>query len=226
MIKTLIFFSLLPSIASAQRPAAGSGVFEQVVFWIGAIAVMVLVARAVFKEQLHERRTLRRLIDEIAPFFPEFEIDRLKRWVHQCVPHIWRLYDTHDLSAIEDFVTEEFKAGYHDLGPKQLGPRGEKLIFEKVLKVHPLGLYMVEDTQPPKGIELMLRLEEKVKLFNPVSTGNRKDAKFTQVQTLWTLRHDGKGWRLHRVWEADGDVTDLVERTAVPPVTEWQRKHQ
>ena len=69
----------------------------------------------------------------------------------------------------------------------------------------------------------MLRLEEKVKLFSPLSTGTTSKEQFTQVQTLWTLRHDGEGWRLHRVWEADGDVTDLAERPVVPPVTEWSR---
>ena len=221
MNKYIFSWLFVPSIAFAESSGRQTTFVGQVVFWIGAAAVMYLVGRVVFKEQLHERRTLRRLMDEIGPFHREFDITSITRWVHRCNPHVWHLYIGHDFSDIEDFVTPEFKEIYREQGPRRVTAKGEKLRLDKVLKVHPLGVYMTQDVKPPLGVELMLRLEEKVEIMPSVSTGEAKEAKFTQVQTFWVLRHDGKGWRLNRVWEATEDVTDLAQRTPVPPVTEW-----
>ena len=213
----------IPVFALAQSDSGGrqTNFIEQVVFWIGAAAVMFLVARVVFKEQFHERRTLRRLIDEIGPFHREFDMDTITRWVHRCNPHVWHLYVAHDFSVLNDFVTPAFREVYPNEGPRRLTKNGEKLRLVKVLKVHPLGLYMIDEKKPPEGVELMLRLEEKVEIRPSVSSGGPQSPKFTQIQTFWTLRHDGSGWRLDRVWEALEDVTDLAQRPPVPPVTEW-----
>ncbi len=221
MKRALIFLCMCPATAWTQQSAAGSTIVGQLIFWTGALAVVVLVARTLFKEQFHERKTLRRLIDELGPRYREFDIDVIKRWVHQCAPHVWRAYDTQKLDEIQAFVTPFFSENFQSIGPQQIGPKGEKLIFDRILKIHPLGLYMVDDTAPPNGIELMLRLEEKVRLFSPIATGSDQKERFTQIQTFWTLRHSGSAWRLDRVWQAEGDVTDLAARTQVPPVTEW-----
>ena len=223
MNKYIFSWLFLPSLAFAQSGGRQNTFVGQVVFWIGAAAVMYLVGRVVFKEQLHERRTLRRLMDEIGPFHREFDISSVTRWVHRCNPHVWHLYIGHDFNDIEGFVTPEFIETYREQGPRRVSSKGEKLRLDKVLKVHPLGIYMIRDEQPPLGVELMLRLEEKVEIMPSVSMGASDKPRFTQIQTFWTLRHDGKGWRLNRVWEATEDVTDLVQRTPVPPVTEWMR---
>ncbi len=217
----LIFCS--PGFAVAESGGRQTTFVGQLIFWLGAAAVMYLVGRVVFKEQLHERKTLRRLINEIGPFHREFDMDSITRWVHRCNPHIWHLYIGHDFEDIQDFVTADFMAGYKDEGPRRVTKKGEKLRLNKVLKVHPLGLYMIEDEVPPLGVELMLRLEEKVEILSSISMGTPQKPRFTQIQTFWILRHDGKGWRLHRAWEATDDVTDLDQRTPVPSVTEWTR---
>ena len=220
----LVFLMLsAPALAMAESGGRQATFFSQLIFWLGAAAVMYLVGRVVFKEQIHERKTLRRLINEIGPFHREFDIDSVTRWVHRCNPHIWHLYVGHDFKDIEGFVTAEFVDTYADQGPRRMTKKGEKLRLDKVLKVHPLGLYMVHDEVPPQGVELMLRLEEKVEILSSISMGTPEKPRFTQIQTFWTLRHDGEGWRLHRVWEATDDVTDLDQRTPVPTVTEWTR---
>ncbi len=221
MNKLIVLWLGLPCIAFAESGGRQTTFVGQLIFWLGAAAVMYLVARVVFKEQLHERKTLRRLMDEIGPFHREFDIDSVTRWVHRCNPHVWHLYIGHDFTEIEEFVTADFIEHYRDQGPRRVTKKGEKLRLDKVLKVHPLGLYMVSDEQPPLGVELMLRLEEKVEIMPSISMGTPDAQRFTQVPTFWTLRHDGKGWRLHRVWEATDDVTDLAQRTPVPLVTEW-----
>ena len=78
---------LAPGIAWAQpasEPAPRPDFGMYFVFWFGAVILMLLVGRVVFREQLGERRTLRRMMREIGPFFPEFDIDAVKRWVHLC----------------------------------------------------------------------------------------------------------------------------------------------
>lgn len=224
MLRRILLSLCLPSLAYAQDAPSSRGFIEQFVFWLGAFAVVYLMSKMLFKEQFHERKTLRRLMHEIGPFYPEFDIDSLKRWVHQCAPHVWNIYRTDELTSLSGFMTDQFQATYRDEGPKTVGPKGEKLVFEKILKVHPLGIYMVEDVQPPAGIEIMLRLEEKVKLVEPVASTSGKQERFTQVQTFWTLKHQEGRWKLDRVWAADEDITDLADRQPVPNVKEWMPK--
>ena len=79
----------------------------------------------------------------------------------------------------------------------------------------------MEDGRLPSGVELMLRLEEKVKRVAAIAPKPGQKERFTQVQTFWTLRHQEGRWKLERVWEAEDDAKDLAERPVVPPVREW-----
>ena len=127
------------------------------------------MSKSLFKEQFHERKTLRRLMREIGPVYPEFDLDAIKRWVHRCAPHVWNIYRTNNLDTLDGFLTAEFVRDYASGGPKRVSAKGETLVFEKILKVHPLGIYVVAEGQLPSGIELMLRLEEKVQRVTAIA---------------------------------------------------------
>ena len=130
------------------------------------------------------------------------------------------------MDGLSDFATANFieTAAVQETQLAEKGwQRGGEL--EMVLKVHPLGMYMVDDGPPPAGIELMLRLEEKGRQWVQTATGDivegSKDVR--QIQRLWALRHDGFSWRLDRVWSGADDVVDLASKPQVPTVTDWAR---
>lgn len=231
MIRLSYLLFLIPGVAWAQAvDVAEPAELEfstRVIFWTGAILVMGLVARVVFREQLAERRTLRRLMDEIGPFFPEFDIDRLKRWVFACAPHVWDGWRRRDLSSIEGFVTARFLADQQAVFDEQRRRGHEHAArLDQVLKVHPLGMYAVGDGPPPRGVELMLRLEQKAIdcVVQPDGAVIEGSAAPRQVMHFWALVHDGLRWRLDRVWPARaGEDVDLRDRAPLPPVGEWQR---
>ena len=223
------FLVALVSISSAQgseAPPVQYTLGGQLIFWIGAMALMLFMGRFMFREQLNERRTLSRLIKEIGPFYPEFDIDNLKRWVNLCAPHIWAGFETSDWSKIEDFVTTDFiedaKKQAHTLQEQHLTLKSK---FVSILKVHPLGVYMVGDGPAPRNVELMLRLEQKAMFHLTDARGKTKRGRsdIDQVQHFWTLLHDGHRFRLNRVWLAEEDATDLNQRPAPPVVTDWKR---
>lgn len=213
-----------PRTLTGREPLAFG---ERLLFWLGAVIVMALVARVVFREQLLERRTLKRLMDEVGPFFPEFDIDAVKRWVARCAPHVWSGWRRRDLSSLEGWATarffEESAAEFETQRRRGLEHAAR---LEAVLKVHPLGMYPVGDGQPPKDVELVLRLEEKaidclVQPDGAVIEG-RKDPR--QVMHFWALVHDGHRWRLDRVWRAEpGDDVDLRGKPPLPPIMAWRR---
>ncbi|MCA9541470.1 MAG: hypothetical protein KC620_21380 [Myxococcales bacterium] len=219
---------LAPGIAWAQpasEPAPRPDFGMYFVFWFGAVILMLLVGRVVFREQLGERRTLRRMMREIGPFFPEFDIDAVKRWVHLCAPHVWSGWKRRDMSGLAAFATEDFleaqNARFAELqrkGHEHAARLGE------VLKVHPLGLYPIGEGPPPRNLELMLRLEERAIdcIVEPDGKVIEGREGWRQVQHLWTLRHDGRQWRLDRVWTPTHDV-DLRDRPPLPPLMEWKR---
>ena len=198
----------------------------QLIFWLGALALVTLMARVMFKEQLNERRTLRRLIHEIGPYYPEFDIDRLKHWVHLCAPHVWSGWSSGQVDAIQDFVTDtfrrEFEAHYGAFQDK--GQRIDCQLLD-VLEVHPLGLYMIGDGPAPADTELMLRLEQKAIYQVKDANGRTVDGSdaVRQIQHFWTLRHNGEALQLDRVWLAESDMTDLAQRPIPPDVRTWSR---
>lgn len=209
-----------------QPPPAPPDFSGMVVFWTGALIIMALMGRVIFREQLHERRTIRRLIHEIGPFFPEFDTDALHKWVHLCAPHVWHGWRVRDMSGLADFATPAFlaesAAAFEQA--KHKGQRHDARL-DRVLKIHPLGIYMVGSGPPPMDLELMLRLESKGvdQVLDPDGAVITGKPFVRQVQHLWTLRHDGRRWRLHRVVEATDDVTDLAKRPPAPAVAFWKR---
>ncbi len=195
-------------------------------FWVGAVVVMALVGRVVFREQLNERRTIRRLVNELGPFFPEFDTDALHTWIHRCAPHVFLGWRQRDLSSLADFATPHFfatQAAAFEAARSAGHARDARL--EKVLKIHPLGLHMIGDGPPPADVELVLRLELKAVdcVRSPTGAVITGSATTRQVQQIWTLRHDGRRWRLHHIEAAEGDVTDLASRPQAPPVAFWKR---
>lgn len=210
-----------------RRPAAGGrslvGTFA---FWTGAVLCMFLVARVVFREQWTELKTQRALIHRIGPFFPEFDIDSIKTWVERASPHLWLAWRTGDLSAMEAFLTPEFRAAaearFAEDSAKGWVHHTE---FGKVLKVHTLGLYSIGDAPPPADLELIMRIETRAMHAVVDSTGLvlEGSAKERQVQHFWTLRHDGFRWRLHQVEIAEGDKNHLGKKPALPPIMQWRR---
>jgi hypothetical protein len=209
---------------NAGRPAVQYTLGGQLVFWIGALAMVLFIGRFMFKEQLNERRTLRRLIREIGPFYPEFDIDHLKTWVNRCAPHVWLGWETGDWTAVDGFVTDNFKVRSTQFR-ERLDEDGNALECRLlgVLKIHPLGLYMTGDGPAPKDTELMLRLEQKAVYAVRNDSGKviHGRADVDQVQHFWTLRHDGCSLRLDAVWLAEKDATDLADKPLPPVVTEW-----
>ena len=68
----ILIFAAIPSLLTQTAWAQGMPVDggsrsfgSQLLFWIGATALVVLIARRMFSEQFHEQRTLRRLIKEV-----------------------------------------------------------------------------------------------------------------------------------------------------------------
>jgi len=226
-----IVLILVASVSTAYGQATGRPTIQytfggQLIFWVGALALVLFIGRFMFKEQLNERRTLRRLIREIGPFYPEFDIDHLKTWVNRCAPHVWQGWQTREWSAIDGFVTDNFKASARQfLDTLDEGDCTFEGRLLGILKVHPLGLYMVGDGPAPKDTELMLRLEQKAvyAVRSPSGKVLSGRADVDQVQHFWTLRHDGRAFRLDAVWLAEKDATDLAERPLPPVVTEWVR---
>ena len=221
----IIFFLPLGPLA-AQEPARSiQHTFGgQFIFWMGAVALVVLFGRQIFKEQLNERRTLRRLIREIGPYFPEFDIDSIKRWVALCAPHVWAGWTSGELRGIDDFITDNFKGEWDALMAdiQENDHRVQSQLFA-VLKVPPLGLYMVGPGPAPQDVELMLRLEQKAIYVVRNAQGKviEGSESVQQIHHFWTLRHDGRSLRLNRVWLAERDMTNLAKLPMPPVVTEW-----
>ncbi len=195
-------------------------------FWVGAVIIMTLVARVAFKEMLGARRTLKRLNDELGHHFVEFDIDHIKRWVVLCLPHVWEGWRRGSMSGLVDFATGELLA---EQGAQmaELAAKGHvhEAHFIRSLRVHPLGLFLDGAGPAPKGVCLLLRLEQKCIDFvhdgqDRLVRGRRKVA---QVHHYWLLKHNGHAWRLHRVWYADDDLSVLTRHAPLPPLDQWRR---
>ena len=232
MAKHTLFWSLalfFPSLAlgqDAQNSESPYSFWSYVVFWSGATVMMYFMGRRMFREQLGERRTLRRLIDEIGPIYPEFDIDRVKTWVHRCAPHVWAGWARGQIDTIDGYVTDEFlNRSRAELGQLEMKGLRRDVHLDSVLKVHPLDLAMVGSGPAPADVQLTLRLEIKAKDAVLDASGELLSGspKVRQVQYFWRILHDGYRWRLHEVWPSDGEFERGNDAIDVPQVLQWRR---
>ncbi len=195
-------------------------------FWFGAIVIMAFVSRAIFKEMLGARKTLKRLNTEIGYEFVEFDIDHIKRWVVLCLPHVWQGWAKRDMAGLAEFATDPFMED-ESTRIGELSARGHvhEAHFIRSLRIHPLGLFLEGDGPAPNGVCLLLRVEQKCVDFIQDAQGKlvRGHRKVRQVHHYWLLRHNGHAWRLHRVWEADDDLSILSDNKELPPLDTWSR---
>jgi hypothetical protein len=89
----------------------GRGLVFWALFWAPCVLGLGALLLYLFKEQLNELRTLRFLTNQLAPYFPEFDIEKLQRWVALCAPHVWHGQRRRDFSTLADFATPELLAG-------------------------------------------------------------------------------------------------------------------
>lgn len=213
------------SEADSKSQPGRRGFLFWIVFWGGAVVVMALVGRVVFREHLHERVTLKMLRDHIGKVYPQFDPTSITKWVHHAAPHVWHGQRQRDLSSLVDFATPEFFA-HHDrrFAEQRATGRTHDCRLSAILKVHTLGMYPADGQPPPVGLELVLRVESRGVDCERDSAGKvlTGKAEERQVQHFWTLRHDGARWRLHHVEPATDDRTDLADRPPVPPLVDWR----
>lgn len=196
-------------------------------FWSGGVLVMYLAGRRLFREQANERRTLRRLGDELGHFFPEFDPPNLRRWADLAAPHLYAAWRASEAAGLAAVGTAEFVAAQR-AALDALRASGQRRVCHlgKVLNVHPLGAYLAPgESTPPKGVEMPLRVEVKVIDFvegpgGALVAGARKQR---QEQWLWVLRHSGASWRIHEARPLLDDVEDLDAREPLPPLMAWRR---
>ncbi len=221
----ILLITVMSDIAVAQETEAQAmrqSFTTQLFFWSTAFALLAFIARFIFREQLSERRTIRRLTPEIGPNFREFEIPTITHWVNLCAPHVWSGWTGGSLREIDDFATPAF---LND--PKNRGEQDPTRVVQaslvSVVKVHPIVLLKGESTPPPEGIELILRVEQRGIYCVKNREGKTLDGseKVRSVQHFWTLIHQSGSWRLHRVWPAEDDFKDFPTDREVPPISEW-----
>jgi hypothetical protein len=203
-----------------------SGFFGTFLFWCGAMLVVAVAAWFLFREQIHEWRTLRLLGRGIGPFYPEFEPLAIRAWVERAAPHVWRAWRTRDLGAIPQFATDAFCAAETARFAEEARQGQERdARLTKILKVHTLGLTMAGEGPAPCGCEVELRVELRgVDLVQgPAGAPAGGASGEREMQQFWTLRHDGRQWRLHSIRPATEDRTDLAKRPLPPPIAAWRR---
>ena len=221
--------AFMPSVVWGETVKADSSPYsfwDYVLFWSGGVFLVYFMGRKMFREHIGERRTLRRLIDEIGPVYPDFDIDGVKKWVHLCAPHVWEGWGRGVIETIDDFVTDEFQAHSRaELGALKTQGLRRSVHLESVIKVHPVDLSMVGEGPPPVDVQLTLRLELKAKdaVINAEDQLISGSLKSRQVQYFWRIRHDGQRWRLHEVWPAETDYVRAENTIDVPPILEWRR---
>ncbi len=202
------------------------GFFGTFLFWCGAMLIVGVAAYFLFREQIHEWRTMRLLGRGIGPFYPEFEPLAIRAWVERAAPHVWRASRTRDLGVIPQFASAEFCAAETARfaeETRQGQVRDARL--GKILKVHTLGLTMTGEGPAPRGVEVELRVEVRgVDLLEgPGGVRAAGQAGEREMQQFWTLRHTGDQWQLHSIRPATEDRTDLAKRAPPPPITAWRR---
>lgn len=207
------------------------GFWGTFLFWSGGVLCMYLVGRQVFKEQSHERQTLKRLRDELGHFFPEFDPINIQKWVSIAAPHLYHGRREGDFSSMESFTSEAFRDTQSAKFQELLNSEQRRVThLDKIITVHTLGATWSADPSlgidyPPLGVEMTLRVESKaidfIENFNGDLISGKK--KPNQFQSIWRLAHNGKTWTLIEVYEAKGDLTHLSELPPLPPIAEWRR---
>jgi len=200
-------------------------------FWSGGVFCMYLVGRRVFKEQAHERHTLKRFRDEIGHFFPEFDPLNIKRWVEIATPHLYHSWREGDFSTMKSFTSESLiNTQMTELAKVNIEGRKRIAHFDKVIAVHTLGAAWSSSIpqmikHPPLGVELTLRVEVKAIDFVEDAQGELVSGKKkpNQHQLIWRLTHNGKTWRLDEVYSTEDEITDLANLPPLPPIGEWRR---
>ena len=200
-------------------------------FWSGGVFCMYLVGKRVFKEQAHERQTLKRFRDELGHFFPEFDPLNIKKWVNIASSHLYHGWREGDFSSMESFTSPSFvETQLNELAQVNQNGRRRIAYFDKVIAVHTLGASWSPSESsnilhPPLGVELTLRVEAKAIDFvedeqGEIISGKKKPQQF---QLIWHLLHNGKTWTLDRVYQTDEEITHLAELPPLPPIAEWRR---
>ena len=212
------------TVASTAEGAQAHGFGRMVLFWSGAVLLMAAVARIVFREHIHERRTLRLLRDSIGKARSEFDPVQITTWVNLAAPHVWTAWRTGEPGELPAFSTPRFQADIAQyLAELRAHERHHEARLGKVLKTHMLGLYPDGAGPPPKDLVLVLRIETRAVdcirgADNKVVEGRAGER---QVQHFWTLRHDGRRWQLDLIERAEQDRTDLAKKPPVPSLAEW-----
>lgn len=191
---------------------------------------MYLVGRKVFKEQSHERRTLKRMRDELGHFFPEFDPVNITRWVQLAADHVFYAWREGDFESLQSFSSAEFIKTHHkQVADRRARKEKRSVYLDKVISVHTLGMewHTRDDiTHPPAGVSLTLRVETKAIDFSEdvqghVISGEKKPA---QYQYIWRLIHNGNTWTLSEIYLAEGDITNLNEHPPLPPISQWRHR--
>lgn len=198
-------------------------------FWGGGVLCMYWVGRRLFREQSHERNTLRRFRDELGHFFPEFDPININKWVTIAAEHLYANWHSGEWDSMKSFTTDHF-IEIQQAASTSLKEEGlvREAYLGKILNVHLLGAYLQEGYQtPPLGVELICRIEIKAIDFKYYSAdpdlvlGIKKPK---QEQQIWTLRHTGHTWKLHQVEVATDDITHLKKYDPLPEIILWKKK--
>jgi hypothetical protein len=216
-----------PITPPANPPRQQRPLPTRILYWVGAGIAMLLVARKVFQEQLHERIVIRKLSDQIGPFYREFDPINLHRWVDRAAPYFFDALHKKDISGLEAFAQPAFINHWKDYFSKNTQPT-EILELSKILKVHPIGVYPTIENTAPLGVEVVLRVEIKI-FVHQAQAQAQAQAQLPiekQIQDLWTLKHDGHHWQIQEIREIFDDVIGLNTKPDLPALLDWAPPNQ
>jgi hypothetical protein len=195
----------------------------RILYWLGAGIAMLIVARKVFQEQFHERTVIRKLSDQIGPFYREFDPINLHRWVDRAAPYFFNALIHKDMTPLAPFAEPAFieywQNHFTHAQSVQSQSNPEMLVLSKILKVHPIGVYPTIEKTAPLGVEVVLRVE--IKVLAHTTQNEVKKTTEKQIQYLWTLKHDGHHWQIKEIREIFDDVIGLNEKPGLPPLLDW-----
>lgn len=209
-----------------MTPPSEHGLLFWTAFWVPAVLLMFAFGRVLFREQWNELKTLRMLTNRLGPYYDEFDPPNLNTWVDRCAPHVWHGWRKRSFEGLAGFATPGCLAAAE---ARFEAERRAGLIFEgrleKVLKTHFLDLRFVGPGPAPADIELRLRVEVSASdaMRSPAGLVPGTREELFQLQQFWTLRHDGRQWRLAEVTSAAGDHPALPPAPPLPGLLDWKR---